>query len=83
MPRAAEPPKSMGDLLREARLSKGLALDDLAQRVALPSAMLAEYEEGKDLPTDAALKGLAGALGVSLVQLIAARFQTARASRGS
>jgi transcriptional regulator with XRE-family HTH domain len=67
---AAEPRTQLGAGLRQLRRTKGLTMDELAQRVGVDKAHLSRIENNLRSPSVAMLSQLAEALGVSMGHLL-------------
>ena len=61
---------SVGDKIREIRLSKGITQKQLSERLNTSQQNLAQYENGKRNPKIATLKKIADALNVELDELM-------------
>ncbi len=60
-----------GTRLRDERVSAGLTLRELAAKTELSVSLLSQLERGTTSPSIHSLKRIAGALGVSIFQLLA------------
>jgi len=60
------PSAGIGEFLRAARVSQGMTLRELGVAVGLSAPTLSRYERGRLVPTWAAMKAIAHALGVSV-----------------
>lgn len=69
----AEIAPELGRRLRQARLSKGLSLPDLAQQAGTTPSILSAFEWGRILPSTETLIRLATALEVSYDALLSHR----------
>jgi transcriptional regulator with XRE-family HTH domain len=65
------PPLALGYRIRHARLTKGLRLQDLAERVGCSKSMLSKVESDRVVPSLPMLQRLAHSLGVELASLFA------------
>ncbi|OLF11432.1 LacI family transcriptional regulator [Actinophytocola xinjiangensis] len=63
--------RSLAEALRDARESRQLSLNALADRSGVSRAMIGKIERGTAQPTAALLGRLSGALGLTLSELIA------------
>ncbi len=61
--------RSIGHLLRTARLDAALRLVDVAQAAGVSPQYLSEVERGRKEPSSEVLAAVTGALGMSLVDL--------------
>ena len=69
--------KKLGELVKDARAKKGLTQAELAKKVSgLTAADVSAIERGEKEPTQAALKEMAKALGVTQTSLLAAAGKT-------
>ena len=59
----------IGTRVRDLRASRGLTLEDLAERSGVSRSMISVIERGESSPTAALLEKLASGLGVSLASL--------------
>lgn len=64
-----EPLESIGDRLREARLSAGLSQRELARRLGLSPSLISQLESGLSKPSVGTLYAIVSELGVSLDSL--------------
>jgi transcriptional regulator with XRE-family HTH domain len=60
----------MGDRLREARLSRGLSLRTLAQRLGVSPSLISQVETGRAKPSVSTLYAIVSELGISLDELV-------------
>ena len=60
----------MGDRLREARVSRGLSLRGLAERLGVSASLISQVETGRAKPSVNTLYALASELGISLDTLL-------------
>jgi transcriptional regulator with XRE-family HTH domain len=60
----------IGDRLRAERQAHGLSLRELAERLGLSASLISQIETGRARPSVSTLYALAGALGVSLDELL-------------
>lgn len=58
-----------GDVLRQARESKQISIEELAQKLGWQKSRLEDYESGKTQPTPDSVDRIAEALGLSSVDL--------------
>jgi transcriptional regulator with XRE-family HTH domain len=65
------PKRAFGQALREARRSKGISQEDLAERSGLDRSFISLVERGIQSPNIAVLLKVAEVLGVSAANLIA------------
>ena len=56
-----------GNLIKEARKSKGLTQKELGEKLGIGESRVSKYESGKENPTLATLQKIADALGVDLL----------------
>jgi transcriptional regulator with XRE-family HTH domain len=80
--RAGDLARLVGDRLRTVRKERGLSVGALAAAADIGKGSLSEIENGARNPTLGTLYALAGALGVPLASLLAARTGTRVASPG-
>ena len=59
-----------GDVIRRLRESKKLTQEELAQRLFVTSKAVSKWETGKGYPDISLLEPLAGALGISVIELL-------------
>ena len=59
-----------GATIRRLRESRNLTQAELAERIGVSSKTVSKWETGKGLPDISRLQPLAGALGVSLIELM-------------
>jgi CheY-like chemotaxis protein/DNA-binding XRE family transcriptional regulator len=62
----------IGQRVRQAREERGWTLESLAERTGIQAPNLSRLEAGKHLPSLPTLERVAGALGISIAQLLAA-----------
>jgi transcriptional regulator with XRE-family HTH domain len=60
----------MGDRLRQARVSRGLSLRGLAERLGVSASLISQVETGRAKPSVNTLYALASELGISLDTLL-------------
>ena len=60
----------VGGRVRELRAAHGMSQDDLAARVYVSRQTVSSWESGRGLPDISLVEGLAGALGVSVAELL-------------
>lgn len=65
------PKRAFGQALREARKSKGISQEDLAEKSGLDRSFISLVERGIQIPNIVVLLKLAEVLGVSAADLIA------------
>ena len=65
------PKKAFGQALREARQSKGISQEDLAERSGLDRSFISLVERGIQSPNIVVLLKVAAVLGISAAELIA------------
>ena len=66
----------LGELLRRLRHNRGLTLGEIAERAGLSPQYLSEIERGLKDPSSEMIEAVAGALGVTLVDLTLAVAET-------
>ncbi|WP_341394370.1 helix-turn-helix domain-containing protein [Arthrobacter sp. G119Y2] len=66
----------LGELLRRLRHERGLTLGEIADRAGLSPQYLSEIERGLKEPSSEMIEAVAGALGVTLVDLTLAVAET-------
>ena len=66
----------LGELLRRLRHDRGLTLGEIADRAGLSPQYLSEIERGLKEPSSEMIEAVAGALGVTLVDLTLAVAET-------
>ena len=59
-----------GDVIRRLRESKKLTQEELAERLFVTSKAVSKWETGKGYPDISLLEPLAGALGISVIELL-------------
>ena len=59
-----------GDVIRRLRESKKLTQEELAQKLFVTSKAVSKWETGKGYPDISLLEPLAGALGISVIELL-------------
>ena len=59
-----------GDVIRRLRESKKLTQEELAERLFVTSKAVSKWETGKEYPDISLLEPLAGALGISVIELL-------------
>lgn len=64
-----QPQPALGMAIRELRQKRGATLETVASEAGITLNMLSLIERGEGNPTWATLKGIASALGVSVVEL--------------
>lgn len=64
-----EPQRGLGTAVRSLRVEAGIDQATLAERAALPEALIAEIESGRSDPAWGDMRRVAKALGVSLEAL--------------
>lgn len=67
----AELPKTLGDIIREARTGKSLGLRELARRVEKTPSYLSDIENDRRVPAEEVLRAIAGQLDLDLDDLMA------------
>ena len=60
----------MGDRLREARMSRGLSLRGLAERLGVSPSLISQVETGRARPSVSTLYAIVTELGISLDELV-------------
>ena len=60
----------MGDRLREARVSRGLSLRGLAERLGVSPSLISQVETGRAKPSVSTLYAIVTELGISLDELV-------------
>lgn len=63
--------KSLGDVVREARVAKGLSLRDLAKKLGKTPSYLSDIENDRRVPAEEVLRDLARVLDVDFDDLMA------------
>ena len=66
----------LGELLRRLRHERGLTLGEIADRAGLSPQYLSEIERGRKEPSSEMIEAVAGALGVTLIDLTLAVAET-------
>jgi transcriptional regulator with XRE-family HTH domain len=62
--------KKLGENLKKLRLKKKLSQGDLAKKLEVDRAYISNIENGRMNPTLSTLEKIAGALGVSIKELV-------------
>jgi len=77
MSRTDQPQPALGKAIRELRHKRGATLEALAPEAGITLGTLSLIERGEANPTWGTVKGIAAALGVSVVELakVAERFE--------
>ena len=65
------PARTLGDVIREARVAKGLGLRELARRVEKTPSYLSDIENDRRVPAEEVLGAIANKLGLDLDDLMA------------
>jgi repressor LexA len=65
---------NLGERIREARLSKGLTIQDVANKLGVSYQNISQYERGIRNPKPATLQKIAAALGVPVSRLVGVTF---------
>lgn len=77
MTRAGEPQPALGAAVKQLREQRGATQEALAYEAGITTGTLSQLERGISNPSWGTLRAIAGALGVSMVELAkqAARFE--------
>lgn len=67
-----EPAQAFGVVVREARTEQGIAQEALANRAGVERSHMGKIERGEHMPTLVMVLKIAGALGISSADLMAA-----------
>ena len=70
-----------GDVIRRLRESKKLTQEELAVRLFVTSKAVSKWETGKGYPDISLLEPLAGALGISVIELLSGKNRSANMMR--
>ena len=70
---------SLGERIREERVSRGVSLRALAGQVGVSASMISQIENGKSQPSVSTLYAITSALGVSIQEVFDAAVHDARA----
>ena len=62
--------KKLGDNIKRIREAKGMTQGDLCRKLEIDRAYMSNVESGKKNPTLATIERIAGALGVSIEELM-------------
>src|SRR3989304_6353873 len=63
--------KTLGDVIREARVGKGLSLRDLAKKLDKTPSYLSDIENDRRIPSEGVLRDIASQLGLEFDHLMA------------
>jgi len=69
MTRAGEPQPALGAAVKQLREQRGATQEGLAYEAGITTGTLSQLERGISNPSWGTLKAIAGALGVSMVEL--------------
>jgi transcriptional regulator with XRE-family HTH domain len=69
MTRAGEPQPALGAAVKQLREERGTTQEGLAYEAGITTGTLSQLERGISNPSWGTLKAIAGALGVSMVEL--------------
>jgi transcriptional regulator with XRE-family HTH domain len=69
MTRAGEPQPALGAAVKQLREKRGATQEGLAYEAGITTGTLSQLERGISNPSWGTLKAIAGALGVSMVEL--------------
>ncbi|CEA09375.1 Transcriptional regulator ClgR [Arthrobacter saudimassiliensis] len=72
----------LGELLRRLRHERGRTLGEVAERAGISPQYLSEIERGRKEPSSEMIAAVAGALGITLLDLTAAAAEALLLSRG-
>jgi transcriptional regulator with XRE-family HTH domain len=77
MTRAGEPQPALGAAVKQLREQRGATQEGLAYEAGITTGTLSQLERGISNPSWGTLKAIAGALGVSMVELakLTAKFE--------
>jgi len=67
----AKPAQAFGDVVRSARLARGIAQEELAALAGIERSHMGKMERGEHLPTLALILKVANALNMSAAELMA------------
>lgn len=78
MTRAGEPQPALGVAVKQLREQRGATQEGLAYEAGITTGTLSQLERGISNPSWGTLKAIAGALGVSMVELakLTAKFES-------
>lgn len=69
MTRAGEPQPALGAAVKQLRAQRGATQEGLAYEAGITTGTLSQLERGISNPSWGTLKAIAGALGISMVEL--------------
>lgn len=67
-----QPEKKLGEMIRESRVAKGLALRELARRVERAPSYLNDIEHDRRVPSESVLRQICQELGMDIDRALAA-----------